>query len=73
MAGADAALVAMATLEPALVAKLLEAYFAPDASRFLKLSAAVDALARPIFRAPLETANLRLLQALRDRGTIPSV
>ena len=72
MSGADGAMVGVAAIEPSLVAELLEAYFTPDAARFLTLSARVDALARPIFRPPLEGSSIRLIQALKDRGTIPS-
>jgi 4-hydroxy-tetrahydrodipicolinate synthase len=71
MCGADAAMVGLGSAFPMLVAELLEAYFAPDASRFLTLSAKVDALARPIFRPPIEGATLRLLRTLVDLGVIP--
>jgi 4-hydroxy-tetrahydrodipicolinate synthase len=71
MSGADAAMVGIGAAYPELVRELLQTHTSADASSFLKRSAEVDALARPIFRAPLDGSNLRLLRTLGELGKIP--
>jgi 4-hydroxy-tetrahydrodipicolinate synthase len=69
--GATAALIGMGAVCCDLQAELLRAHTAGDASRFLELSDAVDALAEAIFVNPMEGYIRRLLWALVHLGVIP--
>ncbi len=71
MCGAQAALVGISAAYPERVGELLEAHRSGDADRFLKRSIEIDALARPIFRAPFDGSSRRLIQALIGLGKLP--
>ncbi len=71
MSGADAALVGIGAAYPSLVSDLIDAHFSGDAARFLRRSGEIDALARPIFRPPIDGSTQRLLRVMVELGTIP--
>jgi 4-hydroxy-tetrahydrodipicolinate synthase len=72
ISGADLAMVALGSAHPSIAIELIEAHVNADASRFLRLTKALDDLARPIFRAPMEGSVLRLLQSMVQLGVIPA-
>jgi 4-hydroxy-tetrahydrodipicolinate synthase len=71
LCGADAAMVGLGAAYPSTAIELIEAHVHGDASRFLRLTKALDDLGRPIFRAPMEGSVLRLLRAMAEIGAIP--
>jgi 4-hydroxy-tetrahydrodipicolinate synthase len=71
MCGARAALLGMGAVCSAVQADLLAAHAAGEASRFLRLSAAVDELAEALFLAPMEGYIGRVLWALAHLGVLP--
>ena len=71
MCGGQAALIGMAAACTGPQAELLDAWFAGDASRFLDLSARIDAFARTTFVSPMEGYIRRMLWALAATGVIP--
>ncbi len=71
MCGANLAMVGIGAVDPAVVADLLDSHFSPDPARFLKRSREVDALARPIFRAPFDGTNDRLIATLAKLKILP--
>ena len=72
ISGADAAMVGLGAAHPSMAIELIEAHVHRDASRFLELTAALDDLARPIFRAPMEGSVLRLLRSMVQLGILPA-
>ena len=72
MSGADLAIVGLGAAYPSEAIELIEAHFQGDPARFLQLSATLDALARPIYRPPMDGSTLRLLRALVEAGVLPS-
>lgn len=71
MCGGQSALIGMGAACTAPQVALLDAYFSDDTSRFLDLSARVDAFARATFVAPMEGYIRRMLWALAAEGVIP--
>lgn len=69
--GARAALIGMGAAVPAPQAALVRTALASDAARWTRLTRAVDAFGRVIFRAPMEGYIRRMLWALADTGVIP--
>jgi 4-hydroxy-tetrahydrodipicolinate synthase len=69
--GAQAALIGMGAAVPGPQAALVRAALNGDAAQWARLTRAVDAFGRVIFRAPMEGYIRRILWALADTGVIP--
>jgi 4-hydroxy-tetrahydrodipicolinate synthase len=69
--GAEAALIGMGAALPDVQAELLRSRMTGDWSRFVRLSALCDELARVTFRAPMEGYVRRMLWAAAADGGIP--
>jgi 4-hydroxy-tetrahydrodipicolinate synthase len=69
--GAEAALIGMGAALPDLQAELLRTRANGEWSRFIRLSALCDELARVTFRAPMEGYVRRMLWAAAADGAIP--
>ena len=69
--GATGALVGMGAVCCDLQTELIRSHMAGDAERFLKLTEAVDALGRVLFRNPIEGYIRRLLWTLAHDDVIP--
>jgi 4-hydroxy-tetrahydrodipicolinate synthase len=72
MCGAEAALIGMGAACTTLQARLLKAHREGAAAEFLRLSRAVDDLARHTFRAPMEGYIRRMLWCLVHQGVLPA-
>jgi 4-hydroxy-tetrahydrodipicolinate synthase len=71
--GAEAALVGMGAVGPALQAELIKAHRQGDASRFLSLQSSIDDLGRNVFCHPMEGYIGRLMACLVAQGILPAV
>ena len=70
MAGAQAALIGMASAFTEPQSAMINAYQASDYARFMKLSAIVDAFAQTTFAKPLEGYIARMLACLVHEGVL---